>query len=47
MKIIWTQEALDRLTEIDDYISKDSPERASKFIDELIEHTSPLSDQPR
>jgi toxin ParE1/3/4 len=47
MRIIWTQEALDRLTEIEDYISKDSPERASKFIDQLIEHTSPLSDQPR
>jgi toxin ParE1/3/4 len=47
MKIIWTQEALDRLTEIEDYISKDNPERASKFIDQLIEHTSPLSDQPR
>jgi len=47
MKIIWTQEALEQLTEIEDYISKNSPERASKFIDQLIEHTSPLSDQPR
>jgi len=47
MKIIWTQEALDQLTEIEDYISQDSPERALKFIDQLIEHTSPLSDQPR
>jgi toxin ParE1/3/4 len=47
MKIIWTQEALDRLTEIEDYISKDSPERASKFIAQLIEQTFPLSAQPR
>ena len=46
MKIIWTQEALDRLSEIEDYISKESPGRASKFIDQLIEHTSALSDQP-
>ena len=46
MKIIWTQEALDRLTATEDYISKDSPERASKFIDQLIELTFPLSDQP-
>ena len=46
MKIIWTQESLDRLTEIEDYISKDSPDRAFKFINQLIEHTLPLSDQP-
>jgi addiction module RelE/StbE family toxin len=47
MRIIWTQEALERLAEIDVYISEDSPERASKFIDQLIEHTTPLSSQPR
>ncbi|MBN1664050.1 MAG: type II toxin-antitoxin system RelE/ParE family toxin [Deltaproteobacteria bacterium] len=47
MKIVWTQEALERLTEIDAYISKDRPERASKFINQLIEHTAPLSSQPR
>lgn len=47
MKIIWTQEALERLAEIDAYVSKDSPERASKFINQLIEHTTPLSSQPR
>jgi len=47
MKINWTQEALEKLIEIEDYISKDSPERASKFIDQLIEHTLRLSDQPR
>jgi len=46
MKIIWTQEALEQLSEIEDYISHDSPERALKFIDQLIEHTSLLSDQP-
>jgi len=48
MKIIWTHEALVQLTEIEDYISKDSPERAARFIDQLIEHVEEaLSDQPR
>ncbi|MBA4366376.1 MAG: plasmid stabilization protein [Desulfobacterium sp.] len=46
MKIIWTQEALERLIKIEDYISTDSPERALRFINQLIEHTSLLSDQP-
>ena len=35
MKIIWAQGALDQLTVIEDYISKDSPERALKFIEIL------------
>lgn len=47
MKIIWTQEDLEKLTEIEDYISRDSPERAPKFINRIIAHTSLLHDQPR
>jgi toxin ParE1/3/4 len=47
MEINWTREALEKLIEIEDYISKDSPERAAKFINQLIEHTLSLSDQPR
>ncbi len=38
MKIKWTQEALERLIDIEGFISIDSPERAAKFVDELIEH---------
>jgi toxin ParE1/3/4 len=38
MKIKWTHEALERLTEIEAFISTDSPERAIKFVDEIIEH---------
>lgn len=38
MKILWTQEALNQLIEIEDFISKDNPERAAQFVDELIEH---------
>jgi toxin ParE1/3/4 len=42
MNIVWTQEALDRLIEIEDYIAKDSPERAAKFVDQIIEHAESL-----
>jgi len=47
MKIRWTHEALEQLTAIEDYISKDSPERAARFVDQLIEHAESLSDHPR
>ena len=46
MKIKWTNEALMRLFEIEDFISQDSPERAEKFIDQIIEHAETLSDKP-
>jgi addiction module RelE/StbE family toxin len=47
MKIKWSHEALERLIEIEDYISKDSPARAIQFVDQLIEHAELLSDKPR
>jgi len=46
MKIKWTNEALMRLFEIEDFISQDSPERAEKFVDQIIEHAETLSDKP-
>ncbi|HKZ16249.1 MAG TPA: type II toxin-antitoxin system RelE/ParE family toxin [Geobacteraceae bacterium] len=48
MKIIWTYEALGQLTEIEDFISKDSAERAARFVDQIIEHVvQSLTDNPR
>ena len=38
MKIKWTNEALEQLIEIEEFISKDSSERAAIFVDQLIEH---------
>jgi plasmid stabilization system protein ParE len=35
MKIKWTHEALERLFEIEDFISQDSPEQAGKFVDQI------------
>jgi plasmid stabilization system protein ParE len=46
MKIRWIQEALLRLSEIEDLISQDSPDRARKFVDQLIEHAESLPDNP-
>jgi toxin ParE1/3/4 len=46
MKIIWTHEALGRLEQIKNYISKDSPTRASQFIQQIIDRTKKLSHNP-
>ena len=46
IKIRWTHEALLRLFEIEDFISQDSPDRARKFVDQIIEHAECLSDNP-
>jgi len=46
MKIKWTHEALERLFEIKDFISQDSPARAETFVDRIIEHAESLSEKP-
>jgi len=46
MKIIWSQESLNKLDEIETYISLDSPERAIKFVDMIIEKAESLSLNP-
>jgi toxin ParE1/3/4 len=47
MKVRWSHEALERLIEIEEYISKDSRARAIQFVDQLIEHAELLSNKPR
>ncbi len=47
MQIVWTQEALERLAEIEEYISKDSPNRAVNFINYLIERAETLIEHPK
>ena len=47
MEIKWTNEALELLIEIEEFISKDSPARAAIFVDQLIEHAEDsLLDNP-
>jgi plasmid stabilization system protein ParE len=47
MKVVWTHEALVRLLEIEEFISKDSPGRARRFVDQIIERGESLSGKPR
>jgi addiction module RelE/StbE family toxin len=43
---LWTKEALTRLQEIEEYISKDNPTIAIKFINKLISISETLVDNP-
>ena len=38
MGISWSHEALERLTEIEEFIARDNPVRAFTFVDELVDH---------
>jgi toxin ParE1/3/4 len=46
MKVRWTHESLDRLIEIEAFISKDSPERAGSFINSIIECGESIAENP-
>ena len=46
MKILWTQTAIDRLSEIHDYIKNDSPANAQKWVESVLEKISKLSVLP-
>jgi addiction module RelE/StbE family toxin len=47
MKLIWTKEALLRLKEIDEYISRDNPVAATDFVDKLILVAETIVDNPK
>ncbi len=47
MTVVWTQEALNRLYEIKEFISQDNPRRAAKFVDYLIQRGESISQNPR
>ncbi len=42
MELRWSREALDRLTEIEEFIAKDNPERAASFVDALVDHVDAI-----
>ncbi|HKJ82311.1 MAG TPA: type II toxin-antitoxin system RelE/ParE family toxin [Ignavibacteriaceae bacterium] len=46
MKVIWSRESLRRLIEIENYIAKDNPERAIKFIDKIIDRGEDIKNFP-
>ena len=48
MSIIWSREAGENLVDIEEFIARDSVERAIRFIDALIDHAEAiLADNPR
>lgn len=48
MRLHWTREALQRLTEIEEFIAKDNAVRAARFVDEIVAHAESLqSGEPR
>lgn len=47
MKLYWTREALEKLVEIENFISRDSQENAEKFVDYLIQQADFISGNPK
>ncbi len=47
MRVVWTREALDRLSDIEDFISQDSPQRAATFVNYLIQRAEGICKNPR
>jgi toxin ParE1/3/4 len=46
MKLSWTKEALIRLQEIEEYISKDNPQVAVEFVDKIISIAETIPENP-
>ena len=46
MKVIWSQESLRQLIEIEIFIAKNSPDHATKFINKLVERGEKIKDYP-
>lgn len=42
MKLLWTEEAISNLREIEEFIARDNAETAIKFVDELIDKAETL-----
>jgi addiction module RelE/StbE family toxin len=47
MKLLWSKEALLRLEEIEEYISRDNPTVAIKFVDKLISVAETIIENPK
>ena len=48
MNVTWSQEAGENLVDIEEFIARDSLERAVRFVDALIDHAEAiLADNPR
>lgn len=46
MRVVWTERALLRLQQIQDYIAEDQPKNAQRWITRLFDRGDSLIDQP-
>ncbi|KAA3610322.1 MAG: type II toxin-antitoxin system RelE/ParE family toxin [Calditrichaeota bacterium] len=46
MRVIWSRTALQNLMDIEEFIARDNPERAKKFINRLISFGDDIKDFP-
>jgi addiction module RelE/StbE family toxin len=47
MKVVWTEQALERLIEIERFVSRDDPKAAARLVDTLIDRGDSLTRYPR
>lgn len=47
MKVIWTPRAQQRLQEIHDYIARDQPDNAVRWVARVLDRGEQIGDQPR
>lgn len=47
MKVVWTATAVARLEAIEDFIARDDPTAAERFIDDLLDAGDALGDTPQ
>jgi addiction module RelE/StbE family toxin len=46
MKVTWTDQAWERLLEIERFVARDDPRAASRLVDKLIDRGDALAEQP-
>jgi len=46
MRVVWTEQALQGLTDIEEYIARDDPAAAVVYVEKLIRRTDILCEQP-
>ena len=46
MKVVWSEQAWERLLEIEQFIGRDNQRAAARFVDKLIERGDELSAHP-
>ena len=47
MRLLWTEEAIVRLKEIEEYIAQDNPKAAVEFVDKLISIAERIPENPK